>query len=222
MRAYGRTLPVLASVTLVPLLAALFFAAPISAQGTLFVEGDKVGIGTGTPQKTLHLLLDGSDPSAVRIEQPGPSRIEFRDTTSGVSWDFRTTSGDTFVITKVGTGTNELKVNSLGDLVIAGSLLANDGANVFPDFVFEPSYELLSLEELSAFIEQEGHLPGVMSAKDVQETGNINMTELQLQLLEKVEELTLYVLAQQKEIEALRAQIQGPASAEPTSETEEP
>lgn len=195
-------------LVLVGLVALGLSTAAAAQTGTLFVEGDKVGIGTPNPLRPLHLTLDGSDPSVIRLEQPGPSRIEFRDTTSGVSWDFRTTSGDTFVITKFGTGVNEFKVNSLGDLTVSGSLNANNGSNTFPDYVFDSGYELMPLADLQAFIQEKRHLPGVISSAEVQEAGSINVSKLQLQLLEKVEELTLYVLEQQREIAELRAQLQ--------------
>jgi len=60
---------------------------------------------------------------------------------------------------------------------------------------------------LESFIIENKHLPNVPSAYDIGEAGGINITKMQLTLLEKVEELTLYMLAQQKEIEELRSQI---------------
>lgn len=195
------------------ILSAIFLPTGLFAQtGTLFVEGDNVGIGTGTPATQLH-LRDSPDTSVLRLERSGPARIEFRDTVGGVSWDFRTTSGNTFVLTRSDTLVNEMLVNSLGDLIITGSLKARGGdgtidpGDTFPDYVFAPDYELMPLSDLEAFVGENRHLPGVMSSEDVRQEGVINMTALQLQLLEKVEELTLYVIEQQREIEELRAQL---------------
>lgn len=199
------------------LLAGFVLPSSIGAQGgVLFVEQDNVGIGTALPQLPLHITRpSGSPPPMIRLEQAGPSRLEFRDTANSVNWDFRTTSGDAFVITKLGTGTNELLVNSAGDLVVPGSIIAQGGdgsqgpGDQFPDFVFEPDYPLMDLDELADFIGREKHLPNVFSADDIRQRGHINMSELQLQLLRKVEELTLYTLQQEQEIRSLRNRLEG-------------
>jgi len=64
---------------------------------------------------------------------------------------------------------------------------------VWPDYVFEKNYNLRSLTEVKAFITQNGHLPDVPSAKQVEEHG-VNVGEMNGVLLKKVEELTLYLL----------------------------
>ena len=66
-----------------------------------------------------------------------------------------------------------------------------------PDYVFEPSYKLLPIDELANFIEKEKHLPNLPLAKEINKNG-INMTSFQMRLLEKVEELTLYVVRQEQ------------------------
>ncbi|MBK5213913.1 MAG: hypothetical protein JJE55_09675 [Flavobacteriaceae bacterium] len=90
-----------------------------------------------------------------------------------------------------------------------------DGA-VAPDYVFEkyfngfseamPHYKLISLEELEVFIKENKHLPNVPSAETMQNEG-ISLKEMNLILLQKIEELTLYTLQQQKEIDALKEKI---------------
>ncbi|MDC8004469.1 tail fiber protein [Aureisphaera galaxeae] len=88
---------------------------------------------------------------------------------------------------------------------------------VAPDYVFEsyyenaslrnPDYRLLSLTDLEKFIEENHHLPKVPSADEI-ETEGLALKEMNLLLLEKVEELTLYTLQQQKEIDALKKKIE--------------
>lgn len=90
-----------------------------------------------------------------------------------------------------------------------------DGA-VAPDYVFEkhfigysemmPEYSLITLEELEAFLKENNHLPNVPSAETMQKEG-ISLKEMNLLLLQKIEELTLYTLQQQKEIDALKEKI---------------
>lgn len=65
------------------------------------------------------------------------------------------------------------------------------------DYVFENSYKLPSLEELAAYIRVNKHLPEVPSASDVEKQG-VNLGEMNALLLKKVEELTLYLIEQQK------------------------
>jgi len=54
------------------------------------------------------------------------------------------------------------------------------------------------LLELASYVEKERHLPGIPSAADISQQGGLNLTEMQLQLLTKVEELTLYTIAQER------------------------
>jgi hypothetical protein len=65
--------------------------------------------------------------------------------------------------------------------------------NNIPDYVFEPNYKLLTLDELRSYITTNKHLPNVPSANEFAETG-VDLGELNRLLLEKVEELTLYIL----------------------------
>lgn len=92
-----------------------------------------------------------------------------------------------------------------------------DGA-VAPDYVFEtyftgfsetmPEYKLISLEELETFLKKHNHLPNIPSASEMAKEG-ISLKEINLLLLQKIEELTLYTLQQQREIELLKAAVLG-------------
>lgn len=74
----------------------------------------------------------------------------------------------------------------------------------WPDYVFEEGYPLPSTEDWELFIKANGHLPGLPNAVQVAEEG-IALGDMQARLLEKIEELTLIVIEQQKQIEALKA-----------------
>lgn len=78
--------------------------------------------------------------------------------------------------------------------------------NTWADYVFEKDYELKPLSEVEKFINENKHLPNVPSAKDVTEKGLElgNMSKIQQ---EKIEELTLYLIQQNKEIQELKAQM---------------
>ncbi|PWL30067.1 MAG: hypothetical protein DCO95_09550 [Roseivirga sp. XM-24bin3] len=73
-----------------------------------------------------------------------------------------------------------------------------------PDYVFAEDYRLLTINQLAEYIKANSHLPNIPSAKEI-ETNGQNVGELQLKLLEKIEELTLYVIEQNETIESLAA-----------------
>lgn len=75
-----------------------------------------------------------------------------------------------------------------------------------PDYVFKPEYKLRSLPEVENYIRTNSHLPNIPSAKEV-ETNGQDLRTMQLKLLEKIEELTLYLIEQQKEIETLKKEL---------------
>ncbi len=74
--------------------------------------------------------------------------------------------------------------------------------SVAPDYVFYKDYDLKTLDEVENYILKEGHLPNIPSAKEMAEAG-LNLKEMNLKLLEKIEELTLYTINQEKRIENL-------------------
>lgn len=74
------------------------------------------------------------------------------------------------------------------------------------DFVFEDDYELRSLEEVESFIDENGHLPDMPSEAQVDEEG-VSLGEMDAKLLQKVEEITLYLLEMEKENAALKVRL---------------
>jgi|GEM_PF-1019290 len=72
----------------------------------------------------------------------------------------------------------------------------------WPDYVFEEGYQQMSLEEVEAFIAEHGHLPGLKSAEEYQEEG-VDMMELNQKLLEKIEELTLYLIDKENRLQRM-------------------
>src|SRR5690606_5267557 len=82
-----------------------------------------------------------------------------------------------------------------------------DSQVAWPDYVFEDNYTLPDLKEVHSFVKANKHLPDVPSAKEVEENG-INLGEMNKILLEKVEQLTLYLIEQQEEIDTLRKEVE--------------
>ncbi|MFZ9004878.1 MAG: bZIP transcription factor, partial [Robiginitalea sp.] len=115
----------------------------------------------------------------------------------------------------IGTTTPGALLHVAGDGIFDGNItVATINGNTFPDYVFQSyftgvsnlksDYHLLSLEEVSTFIETYHHLPGVTSAKEIDEQGGIILNKSITQNLEKIEELFLYTIEQEDKIEALQ------------------
>jgi len=74
------------------------------------------------------------------------------------------------------------------------------------DYVFKPTYKLMPLHEVEQFVKTNSHLPEIPSATEITKNG-LSMGEMQNKLLQKVEELTLYIIEQQKEINQLKQEL---------------
>lgn len=95
-------------------------------------------------------------------------------------------------------------------LAVAGNMIAESikvklqGA--WPDYVFHDQYMLPSLNQVENFIKLNKHLPEIPSEAEIQKNGQ-DLGEMNSKLLKKVEELTLYLINQQKEIEVLKRKV---------------
>ncbi|NDV68102.1 hypothetical protein [Dysgonomonas sp. 25] len=114
---------------------------------------------------------------------------------------------------KIGIGTSypNTKLDVLGairstQLDVNGTIRAKEvkiELTGWSDFVFDNNYRLPSLKEVESYINRHNHLPNIPSEKEVLENG-IDVGEMQAKLLQKIEELTLYMIEQQKEIKDLQ------------------
>jgi len=73
----------------------------------------------------------------------------------------------------------------------------------WPDYVFEKEYYLSPLSEVEKYISENKHLPGVSSAQDIEKNG-VALGEMNKILMQKIEELTLYVIDLQKQVDELK------------------
>jgi hypothetical protein len=101
----------------------------------------------------------------------------------------------------IGTSTPDHMLDVIGTIRAREVLINLDGA----DFVFEPGYKLMTLNELEEFIKLNNHLPEIAPASEMQSEG-AKLGELNTKLLQKIEELTLYTIEQEKKIQMLETQ----------------
>lgn len=87
--------------------------------------------------------------------------------------------------------------------VICTELTINDDLDNWPDYVFEDNYKLLSLSEVKKFISANKHLPNIPSAAEIGKKG-IEVGDMNKRLMEKIEELTLYVIQLQEQVDELK------------------
>jgi hypothetical protein len=131
--------------------------------------------------------------------------------------EFRTADGsspfnfDNAKITETLTVGTDKAVPSNYKVAVGGNIIAT-GIDIkipqkWPDYVFTDGHKLLTIEEVKKFIEEHGHLPNVLSAKEMEEKENYSVSEMDAKLMEKIEELTLYIIKQNEEMEQMRKDI---------------
>jgi hypothetical protein len=142
--------------------------------------------------------------------------ILYADGTVGIGFSTTYNSGELKPLGSSGTNNDKLAIK--GDVSIVdnnherqikmyqdGTIKAREvhvmvASDQIPDYVFKEGYELMGLNDLKQYINDNGHLPKVPSAEEFGERGEINLGEMDNLLLEKVEELTLYILQLEERI----------------------
>jgi len=124
-------------------------------------------------------------------------------------WAFYGT-GNSYFSGDVRVGTTSDPYTGQYKLIVNGRILSEEvrvqNSDDWPDYVFKEGYKLKTLSEVESYIEKYQHLPNIPPAAVVEREG-IALGDMQIRLMEKVEELTLYLIAQQKEIDNLKNQI---------------
>ncbi|KDN54715.1 hypothetical protein [Flavobacterium seoulense] len=148
-----------------------------------------------------NLFLDGYNVNdEIGFEsQNGFHRIAFHELRF---WDWQTGEVMTINNGNVGIGTT----NPTSLLTVAGNINSREvkvTVDAGADFVFENSYNLPPIESVNQFVKENKHLPEIASAQEMK-TDGINLGEMNIKLLQKIEELTLYLIQQNKEIETLK------------------
>lgn len=153
----------------------------------------------------FYIWSDNTDNDALKIETTGLAgendeapRMEFPKINKNI---YMAESGG-----NVGIGTTSPNERLTVNGTIYGKEIKVDLSVPGPDYVFENNYELLSLDEIERYIEANKHLPDVPSAKEMEENG-IKVGEMNMILLKKIEELTLYLIEKEEQLQALEKRV---------------
>lgn len=190
-----------------------------------FQPNGNIGIGTSSPTQLLHLnkgilfltganafggpmmVLGGGDsPSTIN----GQWGIEYQTGNEGLNFwrPFSPGSdnpGNHFLFIKnngnvgIGTGNPQNKLEVCGT-IRAKEVLVQVG---WCDYVFADDYELMPLNDLKSYLSENHHLPGIDAASEIESNG-LPVAEMMAKQMEKIEELTLYILQQQDQIDELK------------------
>jgi len=200
------------------------FVGNNSSRLSIGLASGRIGIGTSEPNTLVHIheeeenkdtYLHMTNINTGKQSADGLELSANRDLGANV-WNyengylrFATGNSEQMRITsdgKIGIGTispsEKLSVN--GNVRAKKIIISQTG---WPDYVFDSSYSLRSLSEVERFISKYKHLPDMPSVKEVEEKG-ISVGDNQAMLLKKIEELTLYIIQQGKEIEILKKKIE--------------
>lgn len=169
-----------------------------------------VGIGTNVRQRRFHVAGNGN---IFVLEGSTYSYISwYPDSfTSGrkACTGFGNASDDNFTIANEVSGANVVISTNRGALIVPGKVKATEVkviSNVWADYVFDSTYNLRSLTEVKNYINENKHLPGIANAKEIKENG-LSLGEMQQKQMEKIEELTLYLIKQDEQIKELKSEI---------------
>ncbi|WP_228093779.1 hypothetical protein [Dysgonomonas mossii] len=163
-------------------------------------EGNTVGEGTYLGVKAYN--------TAANTKSFSLEHMFYGELNSSINFFRGNSRTGGFITISVNNGTDLCK---LSDKLfeVNGTIRSNEvkiEATGWSDFVFDECYRLPSLSEVEAHIKENKHLPDIPSEKEVLKDG-INVVEMQAKLLQKIEELTLYVIEQDKKIENQNKEI---------------
>ena len=192
-------------------LAVAVVPVPALAQGTLFVVNNQVGIGTETPEAGVNLhIVEAAADAKFKIEGDGGFTgfvVQNTSAAAGVSWQFTHGAGGAFAIDDSEDGTQEFRVFPNGDARISGALTTSGAAcSITPcDAVFEPGFELESIEEHAKSMWDNSYLPAIGPTHPDMP---MNLSEKTAGILNELEKAHIYIAQLNETLAELRAEVE--------------
>lgn len=214
-----------------------YIQTSVPGTGSVTVDASSVtlqGFGGPTPDKTVvnpgSINLGVANPSG-----PGPATTVKKGEISLFMGEGLTVSGmgpssnvraGTIVANVPGSGSTTIEGGTItlhgivpgrNPTIVGGGYIKTDvvyvGTNGWslsaPDYVFAGNYKLMPLSKVEAFVKENGHLPEIPSAKEMEEGKTVNLVDMNMKLLKKIEELTLHSIEQEKRINHLEKILAG-------------
>lgn len=192
--------------------------------GNWYMKGS-VGIGTTSPEARLAVDQGATNNLALSLTSSGPgwgSGLLLKNTAPGGNMYGIYSGADGMLhFANEGREADDLIIHPTGNigigtsspdarLTVAGNVHAREvkvTVAAGADFVFEEDYALPSLQETENFVRANKHLPGIAPAVEMEQEG-LDLGKMNILLLQKVEELTLYIIEQDKQMQQLKAEVQ--------------
>ncbi|MBV7441193.1 hypothetical protein KRX57_07150 [Weeksellaceae bacterium TAE3-ERU29] len=191
------------------------------------MAGNRVGIGVDDPTEKLEVngkiktsSLAGPDTRMVVANEDGVLSTQTIPSNLSAKW-VEDPSNNTVNLTVNSEGnprtSNIVSIDDNGK-VLATAFRGTNGATIFPDYVFDnyytgtsttkADYSFKNLNQVEDYVKANGHLPGYVSAKEIKAQGYIDIMDTQLTNVEKIEELYLHTIEQEKALKAKDAKIE--------------
>jgi hypothetical protein len=211
-----------------------FKIKPSAPDNALFVSASgNIGINEDSPDARLHIKGSTTTESDIYLEStdgaaktwrlrntPANGRLTFNDVGGNVPFKFAAGAQDNLLrigIADTGTGgsTDSASTVTIGSaatgedaavLAVYGSIRV-DGTQVHADYVFQPEYDLPSIEDHAEFMWTESHLPGLPKAP-AGNIGTVDITEHQMGMLEELETAHIYIERLNKTVQALQERLE--------------
>ena len=178
-----------------------YFDHEVASNDNHTINVDAYGPSLGTGYSLFRINIESSNGDFIKaVHTSGTTEtdrfiVSNDGTVTSLASRIRANSSSTLAFAIEESGQHTFRIYGDGHVFVPEIkvMIPADFPNSYPDYVFEKEYDLMPLNELRKFINQNGHLPEIPSEKYVVDNG-MALGEMNINLLKKVEELTLYIL----------------------------